>query len=285
MLFHIAKLYARFVKFSIRYLNYSPPGLGYLLRKVKSTHIININGRKFLFSRWGASMYGLMILNEYRETETHIFLNEVIKRSESGIAFIDVGAAIGEIVIDVAGYDKITKVFAIDPDEDNIRAIEESAKLNNFKNIEVICKVISDREHFVNFVFNRNRGKSGYIEDKEHSGSDEVKATTIDNLFETVNENLKYIMLIDTEGAELRVIKGSTNFIKKVKPLIIFEFNKKTQKYFTLDDMRNVLGNDYTIYRLNNDGKLDSNFKDIWNCVAISSESYFYNICKELIIE
>jgi len=65
-----------------------------------------------------------------------------------------------------------------------------------------------------------------------------------------------------------------------------FEYNATSKKYFTLEDIQNILPPSYKFYRLrpNGDGRLDNNLNDTWNCVAVSSASEFAQICKDLIV-
>ena len=83
------------------------------------------------------------------------------------------------------------------------------------------------------------------------------------------------ILLIDVEGAEVRVLKGGAAFIRAHRPLIIFEFNYVSQQVFCLDDVRKELGQDYSIWRLRSDGRLDQDFSQTWNCVGIHKDSVF----------
>ncbi|MCK5347609.1 MAG: FkbM family methyltransferase, partial [Candidatus Heimdallarchaeota archaeon] len=89
------------------------------------------------------------------------------------------------------------------------------------------------------------------------------------------------ILLIDVEGAELKVIKGGMNFVQDCEPLIIFEFNDLTKKYFSMEELKEVLGEKYSIFRLRKDSMLDVDFSDTWNCVAIPAKSVYDNICKK----
>ena len=83
------------------------------------------------------------------------------------------------------------------------------------------------------------------------------------------------ILLIDVEGAELNVLKGGRSFITNNSPLIIFEYNEVSKKYFNLKDVQTVLGKNYKIYRLKADRYLDENYDGTWNMVAVHSNSPF----------
>ena len=84
-----------------------------------------------------------------------------------------------------------------------------------------------------------------------------------------------YILLIDVEGAEPMVLEGARNFIKNNRPLIIFEYNNTSKKYFNLEDIKQIIGIDYDIFRLNSEGRLDNNLLQTWNCVAVPKDTVF----------
>lgn len=90
-------------------------------------------------------------------------------------------------------------------------------------------------------------------------------------------------MLIDVEGAEPLVLESRTNFINQNHPLIIFEYNHVSKKYFNLDDIYKIIGNQHQVYRLKGDGTLDSDFSMSWNCVAVHIDSAFYKIIEGII--
>jgi hypothetical protein len=80
--------------------------------------------------------------------------------------------------------------------------------------------------------------------------------------------------LIDVEGAELKVMQGGRNFIRNNQPLIIFEYNHVSRRYFTLDEIRKELGEGYHLYRLTATGHLDEDFSTTWNVVALPSANF-----------
>jgi hypothetical protein len=90
------------------------------------------------------------------------------------------------------------------------------------------------------------------------------------------------VVLIDVEGAELLVPQGGREFLRRAKPLVIFEYNELGRSQYTLDAVRTVLGDGYHFYRLGPHGLLDRNLRDTWNCVAVSKESMFYEVCQNL---
>jgi hypothetical protein len=98
-----------------------------------------------------------------------------------------------------------------------------------------------------------------------------VEITTIDKelLSSDFDTNL-VIMLIDVEGFELKVLKGSKEFISKYKPIIIFEFHDETKKVFKVEEVLEVVGEEYEIFKIDNNGNMLNDLTHSWNCVLIN---------------
>ena len=113
------------------------------------------------------------------------------------------------------------------------------------------------------------------------SRSIEVKTITLDQALPATLSNP--IFLIDVEGAEPLVLMGGGNFVKLNKPLIIFEYNLTSKQHYRLEEIIDILGKEYDIYRLKNNGNLDSDFNNSNNCVAIPHNTFFSTILRPLI--
>ena len=277
----LAKLYARLIMIVNKLFGVGVPGLGFLCRRIKLEHTINVKGRKYYFYRGAASMYSTLIAGKFPEPQTHRFFKKVIPKITGRIGFIDVGAAIGEMVIDAAGYDNVDHVIAFDPDPELAKAIRLSAAINEFDNIDIIPKAVADEVKTVNFKFNRYRGTSGKICNQEDRTTEKTLCTTLDN--ENEKKDIPYMILIDVEGAELLVLKGGHKFIQQKRPLIIFEYI--SGKDNNLPEIRDTLGKGYEIYRMKDDGTLDDNFDKTWNCVAVHKDSVFYEPCRSITLK
>lgn len=114
------------------------------------------------------------------------------------------------------------------------------------------------------------------LKDNMKQNTVEVNTVLLDTTLPEILKNS--IILIDVEGAEPLVLRGGASFIKRNNPLIIFEYNQTSKKYFHLNDIQEILGKSYSIYRLKNDGDLDQDFSNSWNCVAIPEDSVFEDI-------
>lgn len=280
---NIAKTYDKTNSIVRAVLKRNLRGVGFFLRNIKSDHVFMLHGKKMFFNHEVAGCYVSLINGNYTEAETHNFIRAIIERLNCDINFVDVGANVGEYVLDLAEYDRVRNIYAFEPHSECAKTCKINALLNGYENkVKVIEKILSEDTAPVSFSFNpKSPNASGITENKMLSESTHYPSTLDIELHDS---SLATILLIDVEGAEPLVMKGGQYFISKSKPLIIFEFNTISKKQFKLDDIKAILGAQYEIYRLRDDGSLDTQFDDTWNCVAVNISSVFYESVKSLLI-
>jgi FkbM family methyltransferase len=280
--FLIAKIYDNIYGLFKAVFKRNLKGIGFLLRQVKNDYILDLDGQQMYFNHNVAGCYVRLINGKYTEIETHAFLKRIIEEFSKEMTFIDVGANVGEMILDIARYEKVKFIYAFEPHPECAKACKISAILNGFDHkVVVLQKVLSKDTNIIEFDFNAISPNASAItgfNDKKGVG---VYPSTLDNeLPDTIQHA---ILLIDVEGAEPDVLKGGKHFIERKLPLIIFEHNGLSKKYFTLDDIKNILGKNYNIYRLRQDGYLDEDYVNTWNCVAINVNSAFYDLSMTLL--
>ena len=272
----IIKFYSRLHEFFHDNLKVNIPGLGFLLRKFKNDFTIDFNGIKLYFNHKIADNYGRLINARFNEKETHIFLDKIFQNRDD-FTFVDIGANVGEFMIDYSSRKQIIKkVFLFEPQKEQIKALKETIRINDFNHCVLIEKAVTNKTGSIKFSVNSNNTTASGIS-QNNSSSMTVEATTIDECFPK-NDTSPFVFLIDAEGAELSIFQGGKKFIKNNNPLIIFEFNHVSKKYFSLEQVRNELGSNYSIFRLRNDGMLDSDFSKTWNLVAFPKNSKYFKV-------
>ncbi len=253
-------------------------GLGYAQQFLKWDFVFTAFNKKFYYNSGIEGSYDYLLIGRSNEPETQIFLDKMITKLESTI-FIDVGASIGEFVFSVCNYSNVKRIFAFEPRPDCAFVLKKNAELNSENRISIYENAASDIETEVVFYHNPGGTSSGLYKLAGKQKTDrgyKVKTVMLDSVLPQITDNP--IILIDVEGAEPLVLKGAAKFIRNHRPLIIFEFNETSKKFFGLEDIKNILGNGYEIWRLRGNGNLDLEFERSWNCVAIPQNSKFMEI-------
>lgn len=205
-------------------------------------------------------IFSIKILPEYTIKYAHkgdiaeiIYKNEVLvkfKKSfeysslqlfsgllKQGNTIIDVGANSGLYSI---FYSKLVgeegRVYAFEPDSTTYSFLIENLALNECKNVSTYNCALSNKESIVEMVsYNpedlnlKLQGDSfKYMREvfnaREATGSG-MQAYKLDDLEEIRNVSKIDYIKIDVEGAELLVLQGGLNVIRKHRPVIIFELS------------------------------------------------------------
>src|SRR3990167_631022 len=262
-------LYLKTISFLNNKLGIYAYGLGFIASKIKFDFHFVFRNSQFLFSSAAARSYCLLPASIPNEPETHLFIDKIIG-NKNNVMFIDVGASIGEFVIPCANDHRISKVIAFEPHPVTSLALQNSVALSLNNKVEIIQKGVSSFSGYANFDFSEVAPTSAGIhysaESKDH---DKIEVTTLDDVI-TSDKNQNIILLIDIEGGELEALKGGSCLIKNTNPVIIFEYNETTRKFFSLAEAIDFLGQEYQTYKLCSiDGRLDKNLCSTWNIVAI----------------
>ena len=282
MLFQFAKLYSWLYGLIKDHMNINIKGISFLLRRIKDDRVLSVKGCKMFFNHHVGPCYTRLISGYWNEPETHQFLGYIINNTNDEVEFIDVGANIGEMVIDVARYKNVMQIYAFEPVPECARSIEKSIELNNYKSVKIIRKVVSDSETPVQFKSKSTAPYLSGIALDQDTSNEVFYPTTLD--VELPHESRNPIILVDVEGFEPYVLRGGSKFIAQNKPLIIFEYNHISKNYFSIKVINEIIGREYRIFRLRKDGKLDTHTDNAWNCVAIHSHSPYWNICESIIV-
>lgn len=160
------------------------------------------------------------IENVYRIHEGHF--------SGDGV-FVDIGANIGAVSIFVDSFnknredDQKIKVYAVEPEPNNLRLLNRNIKNNPTENITVVNNAIW---HTKSMVSISNLGANSSIVDLEEENKTDVLAITLENLFSIYKIKEVDVMKIDIEGAEFDLILNTpAKTLAKINYLVL-EFDK-----------------------------------------------------------
>ncbi|MGA9406626.1 MAG: FkbM family methyltransferase, partial [Bacteroidota bacterium] len=240
--FIVAKVYIKFYELCRRYFGISLKGMGFVQRRITTDHILDFAGKKLYFNHSVAMCYNLLINGKSNEPETHFFFEKILGSLHHAVIFADIGCNIGEMIVDIAQYPIVSYVIGFEPNAECVKACRRSIELNNYAHVEIVEKALNADGQPVKFFSDANP-LAASIADKKKESQIVVPATTLDN--ELMKFKDPAIVLIDVEGAEPLVLRGGMRFISSRRPLIIFEYNEVSRKFFTLDEIRSILGRGY----------------------------------------
>ena len=139
-------------------------------------------------------------------------------------AFVDVGANVGIWSRPLSQLFK--KVHAFEPVEKNLECLNKN--LETINNVDIFTHGLSDRNstgYMVESVKNCGDCMITYnakLKNRVFGPDDVVAVRTLDSHdFDNVG-----LIKIDTQGHELRVLKGAIETLKKNKPVVVFEINE-----------------------------------------------------------
>ncbi|MEP0872333.1 FkbM family methyltransferase [Trichocoleus desertorum AS-A10] len=169
------------------------------------------------------------------ETEVSDFLIQTLR---PGDRFIDIGAHVGYFSLLAATLvGGSGSVLAFEMESANYKKILENIELNQLSNLKVFNVALGAETKEAQFFVNLdndgghalwNVGAHQFNQKSRMSqATKKVSATTLDQALTDQNSIPPKMIKIDTEGAELQVLKGSINILKSHRvPYIISEVNR-----------------------------------------------------------
>lgn len=256
--------------------------IGFILRKIKRPRVVRVDGLLFQMNPEVSTCFAKMVGGSFNEEGTHKLLKRILKHVEKVDLFVDVGANIGEFIVDIAASGKVARVVGFEPNPGCLNSCLRSLELNRVKNVQLIQKILSASKETVKFDMGGDNAHTHSIFDRSTEASETVHTSTLDDEIQDIGS--RAVLIIDVEGAEALVMKGGQNFIGRNLPLIIFEYNEVSRAHFSLADIRGTLPKGYEIFRLRSeDGFLDRNLEETYNCVAVHENSPFHAVLGNIV--
>lgn len=203
----------------------------------------------------------------YEEVESRI-LRRIA--SESSV-IVDIGANVGYYTVELGKLlRKGGTLLSFEPVRETYLRLEENVGLNELGSIVKLFDLgLSNTDHQATIFLPEESGSSAAslrnLHPDEKVGSQEIKVTTLDKIFEVAQINECSLIKIDVEGGELQVIQGALNTIKKFKPIIFAELLRKWSAAFsyTPNDVLDLLEKlDYLCFGVSDEIRRVSRFQD-----------------------
>jgi len=144
--------------------------------------------------------------------------------------FMDIGANIGLISLNVLSLLPNTKIYAFEPGPHQNSLLEKTIFDNDLNNhVFLIKKALSKSSGQEDFAIHKHKHASGDgLIDTGRAGVStraKVEATTLDLWWSSEKTPNIDVVKIDTEGAELWILQGAATFLKNCGPTIFLEIN------------------------------------------------------------
>lgn len=162
--------------------------------------------------------------------------------NDTGI-FVDIGANIGSVSVHAASLNDENddnpdlpeiKVFAVEPEPDNLEYLHKNINYNNLSETITICPVAVGAEKGSVLIENRqgNSRTGNTPDDLKSKEFSKVEMVTLEDLFRDYGITYCDVLKMDIEGAERQIIKQSdTDVLRKIKYLTL-EFDPTTEDEF-----------------------------------------------------
>jgi len=191
-----------------------------------------------------AAKYGL--IKKFKSVNYDYFTAKVIQKVlQPDSVAVDVGCHHGIILGIMMKYCTHGRLFAFEPLPKSYKYLVQQFKKPNIKIYNI---ALSDKQGTAKFNYVVNCPAYSGLQKREYLTSDEkvveitVKTDLLDNILFDETEKISLIK-IDVEGAELQVLLGAKNIIKRDKPIIVFEYSLGAAKYYGTnpEDVYNLL--------------------------------------------
>ncbi len=139
-----------------------------------------------------------------------------------GWTVVDIGANIGYFTLLLSRLVGPTgKVYAFEPDPDNVRVLKKNVMANNCRNVIVVQKAVSNKDGQLKlFLDEENKGDHRSYDSHDGRKSITIKSTTLDTYFRKDKGTIDFIKM-DIQGSEALALLGMKKTMKRQKKLIL----------------------------------------------------------------
>lgn len=163
-----------------------------------------------------------LFVNGYYESET---VDYIVKNVPENGVFIDVGANIGAISIEVAMKRPDVKIYAFEASNSVFSYLNSNKILNNCANLSIYNLAIHENEgEDLDFFSPFELNGKGSFSPVFTTNAQKVRTKNLDIFFQE-NQLTPDLIKVDVEGYELTVFKSMSNFMRKNHEYeVLFEY-------------------------------------------------------------
>src|SRR5690606_24070126 len=133
---------------------------------------------------------------------------------------LDIGANIGLITLNILRYSDVKKIYAFEPGAHEYKLLTKTLKYNNLdRKVSAVNLALADFDGEASFAAHSTTHSSGDgRRDTNSAGASKTLTVTVQQLgnwWTAQNSPHMHFIKIDTEGAELLVLKGPQKLLKQ----------------------------------------------------------------------
>lgn len=189
-----------------------------------------------------------------------------LKEYYSANLFVDVGANVGQTLLQVLAINRKQHYYGFEPNPSCVHYLLELIRINKFKNVTIYPVALSDNSGpstLKMYTDSTTDSTASLIQDFRESQTGESNVMVLAGNCISFEKKIGLIK-IDVEGSELEVLQGLATFIGRDRPLIICEvlpaydagnINRITRQSFIQDLLKKV---GYIIFHISTTGALTS---------------------------
>ena len=225
---------------------------------VGKTKVYSYRSYKLAYERFGVRRYKMRDPDWRYEPAVTDIIVEKLKKVDKPI-FIDIGSHIGFISLNILKEVPSATIFAFEPGIRQRELFEQTIKLNSIEDqIALSSCALGEESGTLDFICQKKWPEAdysmgnGFVDTKRWTKTTrcKVQVETLDNWWNSVGNIQVDAIKIDTEGAELYVLKGGHSLISALKPLIVLEIqplNLRAYPYGPEDIFDWLCANSYTL--------------------------------------
>ncbi len=246
----------------------------------------NLDGLKILLPFSHNLPLYLSIYEEY--ARNLIQLVTVLSANINNLKLIDVGANIGDTVLLVRKNFEVP-VLAIEPEARYFDLLVKNTSV--FNRIKCEQVYLGDKNKLLNMRLDVKDG-TAYLK-KTTTKKNRSHIRKLDTLLE---KNIEFsdakLLIIDTDGYDFLILKGSRRYLKEVKPVVFFEYDPNAlNKYgknsginlikylVSLGYEKAIFYDNFGKYLLSTDLFNENLINNLHNYVLGNRRLYFYDVC------
>ena len=164
--------------------------------------------------------HGFTIFGEEDKEEREL-LKKILKKDD---IVIDVGANIGYHTVVMAKYvGENGLVYAFEPAPVNVQLLKDTMKLNNFQNVKIIDKAVSDTHGKGKFYYSNGISAHSLTDFGYNKGFVDMEIISLDEYFENKSNKIDFVK-IDAEGYDFKVLNGMKKILENLDIKLLIEF-------------------------------------------------------------